>query len=664
MVRIFILFSLLLAFNFSFGQSTEDVAVELNAITQVAPPAITLQWKPLTVDTPTYTIYKKAKTATSWGAAIATLPATDSAYTDAAVIVDSAYEYQVIATGTTLTSTGYIYAGIQAPPIHNKGTLLLLVDSTFTDSCAAAIKTLMQDMSGDGWQLIRHDISRTLPDTNVKDIIANDYATYVNLKSVMLLGHIAVPYSGDFDTIIYPPDGHVPYHDGAWPSDIYYSCLSGWTDVTVTNTLGSYTANWNIPGDGNWDQIFIPSFSVLQVSRIDFNNMPSFGTTEVQMMNSYLAKDHIYKMDSLAVIHRALISDNFGYFGGEAFAANGWRNFAPLVGRDSVYAIPFISSLAGASYQWAYGCGGGSFTSAGGIGATTDFVANPENGIFTMLFGSYFGDWNVQDNFLRAPLCSSTPALTNCWAGRPNWFFHHMALGENIGYSAWLTQNNSGVLYNPTGYGNTFIHVALMGDLTLRADYIKPPSNLVITAPAHSGATLSWTASPDPAVIGYYIYRADSVYGYFQLISSMLTTTTFHDITGHNGLKYYMVRPVKLQSTPSGGYNNLGIGITDTATVSYASSLEVATIEPALDLTLFPNPASNYLDVTINTSDQAIATIYIVNEAGQSFSKAIKQLKQGDNTYSLNIANLAPGVYTLVVKTGDNTLVKKWVKIP
>ena len=162
MARVFILFSLLLAFNFSFGQSTEDVAVELNAITQVAPPAITLQWKPLTVDTPTYTIYKKAKTATSWGAAIATLPATDSAYTDAAVIVDSAYEYQVIATGTTLTSTGYIYAGIQAPPIHNKGTLLLLVDSTFTDSCAAAIKTLMQDMSGDGWQLIRQEIALAL----------------------------------------------------------------------------------------------------------------------------------------------------------------------------------------------------------------------------------------------------------------------------------------------------------------------------------------------------------------------------------------------------------------------------------------------------------------------------------------------------------------------
>ncbi|MBK9016490.1 MAG: hypothetical protein IPM82_21800 [Saprospiraceae bacterium] len=29
---------------------------------------------------------------------------------------------------------------------------------------------------------------------------------------------------------------------------------------------------------------------------------------------------------------QALVDDNFGYFGGEAFAANGYRNGYPLVG--------------------------------------------------------------------------------------------------------------------------------------------------------------------------------------------------------------------------------------------------------------------------------------------------------------------------------------------
>jgi len=666
MKKIYVLLVFLLGCNLSFAQTTEDYAVEITATVQSSPAQITLKWKLLTVDTPTYTIWKKAKTATAWGSPIAVLTSTDSVYADAAVIVDSAYEYKIQAAGTALISYGYIYAGIKCPAIHNKGTLLLLVDSTLADSCSTAIQTFMHDIWADGWQIIRHDFSRAASDTTIKGVIANDYAAHANVMAAFIIGHLAVPYSADFNSSINPPDGHVPEHDGAWPSDLYYSCLAGaWTDVTANDVTGSYSANWNIPGDGKWDQDFIPSPALFQISRIDFNNMPSFSATESQLMNSYLARDHTYKMDSLAIVHRALINDNFGAFSGEAFAANGWRNFPPLVGDDSVAALPFVSSLAASSYQWAYGCGGGTFTSASGVGATSDFVANPVNAIFMMLFGSYFADWNVQDNFLRAPLCSGTPALTNCWAGRPNWFFHHMALGENIGYSALLAQNNDGSLYQPTGYGNEYIHVALMGDLTLRTDYIKPPSHLVISSPIHDGAILNWIASPDPAVIGYYVYRADSLYGYFQLLTATtLTGLSYHDTVGVNGLKYYLVRPVKLQSTPSGGYYNLGVGITDTATVSYPlPHTQVVNIVAPINISVYPNPAQSYLGVTINTTMPSDATMYVVNEEGQCLNTTIKQLQTGDNYYRLNVTNLAPGIYSLMVKTGNNTIVRKWVKL-
>ena len=355
-----------------------------------------------------------------------------------------------------------------------------------------------------------------------------------------------------------------------------------------------------------------------------------------------------------------------GYFGGEGFAANGWRNFAPLVGRDSVFAIPFISSLAANSYQWSYGCGGGTFTSAGGIGTTADFAANPQNGIFTLLFGSYFGDWNVQNNFLRAPLCASTPALTSCWAGRPNWFFHHMALGENIGYSTITTQNNADPgIYQPANYGARGVYVALMGDLTLRTDYIKPATNLAISAPADSGAFLTWTASPDADVIGYYVYRADSLYGYYQRLSGMLTATDYHDAApAPDGLKYYMVRPVKLQATPSGAYYNLGVGITDTSTVSFpVPPLQVATVAPRIELSVFPNPAQNYLNANVSADAPGIVTMYVVDVTGRVSDICTRQLNKGNNYYALNISNMASGTYTLVVKDGDNVIVKKWVKL-
>ncbi len=662
MNRIYIILAFLLVSASSFAQTSEDATVELSATVQVTPPRITLQWKRNSFYTPSYYIYKKTKTATAWSTSIAMLPSTDSTFVDSLVVADSAYEYQVLAyVGSTVDASGYIYAGIRNPAIHNRGTLLLIVDSTFTDSCKTEIARMMSDLSGDGWQIIRHDFARTTTDAAIKAVITNDNATNTNVKAVLLLGHVAVPYSGDLN-----PDGH-PDHLGAWPADVYYGVIpSTWTDATINDVSAGYPANRNIPGDGKWDQTTIPSASILQVSRIDFNDMPAFSATEVQMMRSYLNKDHTYKMDSLVMRHRGIISDNFGFFSGEAFAANSWRNFAPMVSKDSLTVVGsslIISSLAASTYQWAYGCGGGTFTSAGGIGNTTDFASNPINGIFTMIFGSYLGDWNVQNNFLRAPLCSSTPALTSCWAGRPNWFLHHMALGENIGYGALLTQNNSGVLYGPSNYGAKWVHVALMGDLSLRTDYIKPPTNFVVTTAFHKGATLSWTASPDPAVIGYYVYRADSAYGYFKrLNSTMITATTWVDFSGTSSLKYYMVRPVKLQSTPSGTYYNLGVGVTDSATVSYGP-LDVAAIVPAINLSVFPNPAQNNLNVVVSVDVPAVATMYMINETGQKFNAATKQLNAGDNHYSVNIANMPPGVYSLIVNTGQNTTVKKWVKL-
>lgn len=660
MKRLFILFLLAYA-ALSRAQSTEDYAIQLTAEVQVSPSQIKLQWKRL-ADATTYQVFRKAKASMAWGTAIATLSTTDSSYTDNSVIADSAYEYQVIGNHTGSASwiaKGYIYAAGRCPAIHSRGALVLIVDSTFTDSCATGIHRLMKDLGGDGWKVIRHDVARSLPDTAVKALIKVDRLADATVKAVMLLGHVAVPYSGDQN-----PDGH-PDHLGAWPADAYYAYLSvPWTDATVNDVSASYAANWNTPGDGKWDQVGWTSFSELQVSRIDLYNMPAFAATEVQLMNNYLQRDHTYKMDSLGIRHRGLISDNFGAMGGEAFATSGWRNFAPLLGRDSFAALPFISSLNSGSYQWAYGCGPGGFTSAGGIGTTADFAVNNVNGIFTMLFGSYFGDWDVQDNFLRAPLCAPVPALTSCWAGRPNWYFHHMALGDNIGYSQWLSQNNDGALYGPANiYGiHQWVHIALLGDLSLRTDYIKPISNLAITPVADNGAAISWVASPDAAVIGYYVYRSDSEFGTYTQLSGMLTTTTYSDISGTDGLKYYMVRPVKLQATPSGNYYNLGIGVTDSATVNFPP-LGVAGMAAIQACSVSPNPATNQLNIGWLYAGQQQVTVRVCGMDGGVVLSAIYP-SAGTHKATLDISSLAPGVYTLYITAGQRTIgTTKWTKL-
>ena len=657
-MRSFLIFlSFVWVSNTVFAQSCENMAIELTAIPSTTPVQITLKWKPVGFGTPTYRIWKKAKSATAWGFAIATLPSTDTDYVDNAVIVDSAYEYLVQGAGS-ITSVGYIYAGIKAPATHNRGPIILVVDSTFTVPCAAGIKKLMDDLSGDGWEVIRHDFLRTKTDVAIKAVIANDYATHANVNAVLLLGHVAVPYSGDLN-----PDAH-PDHLGAWPADVYYASLSGsWTDATVNDVSAGYAANRNTPGDGKFDQTALPAETTLQVSRVDFYDMPAFSLTEVQMMDNYLSKDHVYKMDSLSVLHKALISDNFGYFSGEAFASTGWRNFPTLVGRDSIFTTTaLITDLAASPYQWAYGCGGGSFTSASGIGNTGNFASNAGNGIFNIYFGSYFGDWNVTNNFLRAPLCQNPPALTNCWAGRPHWFFHHMALGDNIGYSARVSQNNTTLYVLPVNYYAGWVHSALMGDLSLRTDYIKPVISINAASSSFGGATVNWMPSPDPDVIGYYVYRADSAYGYYKrLNTTMITGSTYNDFTPTTGLKYYMVRPVKLESTPSGGYYNLGVGITDTAMVT-RSVLQTGELKSTAEVSLFPNPVAEQLNVVVNANEAEVIVMYVVDVTGRVSDIVTRQIQNGENRFMLNTVKYVPGMYMLVVKEGDNQIVKQWIK--
>lgn len=640
------------------AQSTADYAVQLETQVQQSPPQITLTWKPL-ANTLSYKVYRKAKDASTWGTALVSLTTADTSWTDNNVAPDTTYEYQVVKQGSTVTATGYINAAIKGPAIHRRGRIFVIIDTTFTNSCQDELAELFRDLRGDGWQVSAISQPRTVPANIIKIIIQDKYQTMPDLKAVLIVGHIAVPYSGD----IYP-DGHGD-HKGAWPADVYYADVDGtWTDATVNITTAVRSENDNIPGDGKWDQSTIPSTLELQVSRIDFANMPAFGKTEVQMMKDYLNRDHVYKMDSLNMIKRALIDDNFPASSyPEAFAANGWRNFNPIVGRDSIKALDFISTLNSNPYQWAYGCGGGSYSSAGGIGTTNDFTINNVNSIFTFLFGSYFGDFDATNCFLRAPLCSNTPALISSWVGRPNWFLHHMALGENIGYSSWLSQNTDGSVYSPVSFATQMVHQALMGDLSLRTDYIKPNGKPNIASTATTGTAISWTASPDAGVIGYYVYRSNTEFGEYSRRSNLVNGTSFVDSAGSEGMKYYMVRPAKIQQTPSGNYENLGIGTVDSAYCYYLKfDVHVPAVQTRDIVHIYPNPSNGELSVSVHSARADDAMIVIYNQSGRTVHNQRQQLEVGSNHVKMNMNQLPPATYIVEVRTATTKYAGKWIK--
>ena len=647
----FILACLLSLFVTGIGypQVTSDYAVMLTATIDSGVSRITLKWPHDPVAT-AFTVYRKLKSSTTWDLTLASLPGSDSTYIDNTVIADSAYEYQVQKNEPSLTGYGYIYCGTHLPPTEYRGKLILLVDSVIGTQLTQPLTQLMKDISGDGWAIIRHDVSSGISVEEVKTLIEADYAADPsNVKCVFLFGHVAVPYSGDLN-----PDGH-PDHLGAWPADLFYGDLYGdYTDQYVDDTGASRPDNWNVPGDGKYDPSNIASLVNLQIGRVDLRDMPSFPSSEVGLLAKYLFKDHAYRTHQITPQLRGLIDDNFGVHGGEAFAANGWRNFSTLVGTQHIDEADYFTTLQHQSYLWSYACGGGWYQGADGVGSITDFANDTVLTVFTMLFGSYFGDWDNQDNFLRAPLASTGYALTCAWAGRPNWQFHHMALGETIGYCTWLSQNNPGTYVS--GYGRNGVHVALMGDPTLRMHPIAPVSSVVAAAHDHD-VGVTWQATTDP-VLGYYVYRSTEPYGIYSRISTHLVTgLAFTDSTPASGVNYYMVRGMALQQTPSGSYYNLSTGVTDSAMVYISiADFRESTVPGLL---IYPNPASSRVNLQFSKDLPGGCRIRIFDPTGREVITSDLPEIRKYLPYSISLDAQSPGLYLLSAYTPEGVITRK-----
>ena len=541
------------------AQLPYEAAVKVSATVSTGPARITLTW-PANSGASSYTISRKAASGSSWQQ-VANVNGSTTSWADSNVTAGSAYEYQILAACNGYTATGYIYAGVNANLIESRGKVLLVVDNTYATQLASELTRLQQDLVGDGWTVVRKDFARNTPPPTIKSAIKSEYNNG-GLRSVLILGHIAVAYSGEFN-----PDGH-PDHRGAWASDSYYGDMDGtWTDSSVNNSGAEKPWNHNVPGDGKFDQSTIPSDLEIEVGRVDLANMTCFANktparSELDLLRQYLNKDHNFRHGMLNIERRAVVCDNWGNPYGEAFGTAGWRIGSAFFGAQNTTAIPggtFVSHLSSRSALFAWAGGGGSFYSEGGVAFSDDYAANDIKAVFQLHLGSYFGDWDNESAYLRAPLGGTTATLATAWSGRPEWFLHHMALGETIGYGARKTQNNGGI-YSPTYTGTRGVHISLLGDPTLRLHPVIPPSNLV-GAQVGSTVTLTWAPSTDSAIQGYYVYRSTAANGPFERVTAnLLTAPTFVDAASPAGA-VYMVRAVKLETSGSGTYYNASQGI-------------------------------------------------------------------------------------------------------
>jgi hypothetical protein len=624
--RLLLTFAWAVAACVLMAQTAADVVVPIAVTTNANPPSITLTFPARPTDTLTV-IGRKLINQTQWQAI--GLPGNATTFTDVNVTAGVGYEYLVIkrGTGTPNQRVGLTYAGIQVLTPLYRGKIVLIVDNTLSGPLAAELARFVQDLRGDGWQVIRHDINvatSTVP--SVKAILRNEYnKDPENVVAALLFGNIPVPYSGNI-----APDGHAD-HQGAWPTDYYYGDMdeTAWTDNVVNNNTAARPANRNVPGDGKFDQSQTPTLAEIVVSRVDFSNLTTgWDVSQTELYRRYLNKNHAFRTGAYKPANQTLVDDNFGFFGGEAFAQNGFRNGYTLTGTNSVQtALDFFNDTKNRSFLLGYGCGAGTYTSAAGVGSSANFQTDSVNIVFSMLFGSYFGDWDFENNpFMPSALASKGGILTCSWAGRPNWHLHHMALGEPIltsTYWVWLNSFLQFPVY-PPNFGGDLIHVGLLGDPTLRAHAVRPAQNLVAT-PQCGTIHLSWTPSPE-ATQGYLVYWTEHPDSAYQLISNPVVGTSFVDSFPVDGDNYYMVRALRLEQVPTGSYFNQSVGV--------FTSVFYEDVPLTLEI--------EYTDVSCNGNADGSATV--VATGGSSF-----EYLWSNGATSETITGLAPDFYTVTV---------------
>jgi len=547
---------------------------------------------------------------------------------------------------------GYIAAGVLNEPIL-KGRTILVIDSLISVEAQSQLATLKNDLLASGWFYDELIVKRAENPEAIKGKIQSLLAkgSFEN-NTVYIIGHVPVPYSGYFSSTGTrpPPDGHVEgsgNHTGAWPADVFYADFEGiWEDILVKCTTGSQSRHHNIGGDGKFDPSELPGKASVDLGRVDFYDMPAFTESEIELTKEYLERTHKWKMGEIPYVKRALIDNNFGSLN---LASTGYHNFSCLIQKDSIFDDrDYFKSQALGNYLWSYGCGAGSYTSCNGIGNTNNFAQYKNkdsfNNVFTILAGSYFGDWDSKNNLLRASLAAGS--LATFWGGIPKWYIHHMGLGKHIGYGARITQNNSNEYFNGN-FNASFrgVHIALIGDPTLTMIPVKPVKNVKATS-QNGKVTLTWSPSPDATQ--YEIYRIDTVNRTYIPVSTsgdcqMLIADTFFvdECNWSSGDYIYGVLAATGTTTPSGMYVNRSL-----LTTAVVNHINDVVKKASNEMIFYPNPTNSYLYIRNSNIKSGIWKVIDVS------GRLVKTLTSSNLSEGINLEGLENGLY--LVSISDN----------
>ncbi len=583
------------------------------------PKTITLRWATVSGRTVnSITIFRKNESG-SW-AQVATPSASATSWTDSNVTTGAYYEYKV-QMGTSLgTVYGYIASGIKVAQEVYRGRLVLVIDNTKATgtngsaptggTLSTQINNLIKELEGDKWVVTPIYVSQTATPASVRALIkgyydtdANDGNSLTNTKAVYLFGHVPVPIIGNFN-----PDGHG--NRGISSDYLYGEMTATWNTGSGVLSSAPYgvSENFSMPSTHTYNNPS-PDALELQVGRVDMYDIPGLPGTENEKLVNYLTKASNFKKRVYVPSDSVYIRARTPY---NASGIPGWNNMASVVGPQNVtHNRDTNDTWHNWNQNYLYVLGYGQ---SGDIDVTHTIYqpwlctttpsippispACPSSnslsnqvwgGVFNVLSSSYVVEWNDTNSILRAVLADDGKGLTMSYGANNHWYYHHMGMGKNIGYSSLSSINNTSSLYYPRGLDGSWVgagngnnpygYMTLLGDPTLRAHYVGMPTGSLTVSNSGGSAAFSWGASSD-SPLGYNVYEIQS-----NLIrkvnTSLITGTSYTSSDTYSSTKRYMVTAVKVRSGNSGTYYNESLGLVSGGTTPPSQPDELPPSVPA-----------------------------------------------------------------------------------
>lgn len=458
-----------------------------------------------------------------------------------------AYEYQVIRRARDIVDVGYWVTGVELPAVEQRGIALLAVDETLQDAIGPELARFSKDLVGDGWRVTqigvpRHDAENPLANLDVarrlRSWVAAQVAENRDVEhSLILVGHVPIVRSGRA-----APDGHKAVSHA---TDLFYADLGRrWPELSREVEPGVLRYNT------------LPDLQIdMTVGRIDFEPVArKKPTRELGLLRGYFDKNHHWRNGRLGDLRNA-----YGQNKNVLAETYALRN---LVGPRAVRKGGHHD--VGETQPWLFGVDFGDHKGA-------NYAGYANKAVFAINFGSHKHKFDRAGNPMIALLAQPWYPLAVGWGARPTWWLHHMALGGTIGDVHRRTVNNGDVRqsdyrtaldYFPTGrylFRNA-VWINLMGDPTLRAFPLAPPTRLVAT-PSDNGVKLRWEASTDPDTLGYRVYRrAVGAAGFEALTPDALVTDTAFTAPGAGEDTLFMVKAYGLKQVYAGSFHTYSQG--------------------------------------------------------------------------------------------------------